>query len=207
MYLEPHERFKSARTDYNANGSQTMAQVANATGVPQSVISDLERDPNKDADHPTAPRKVAYQTVAVLAKHYGVSGNFLLGLPEGKEYDIKIIAADKLGLSTKAVENIEKVKQDADNDPYFHRMLDALNSILGGEQLQTFLGYIANAEIAAEKSRDAKEKSDAVKKSKRLLDNSDYLMYKDTYSYKKYVCVKLFEKMLDAFCKAEDLDE
>lgn len=207
MYLEPHERFKSARTDYNVNGKQTMAQVADATKVPQSVISDLERDPNKDADHPTAPRKVAYQTVAALAKHYGVSGNFLLGLPEDKKYDIKLIAADRLGLSTKAVSNIEEVKDRADNNPYFRRTLDALNSALGNKQLQTLLGYCANAEIAAEKARTAKEQSDAVKKTHCLPENGDYLKYKDTYSYQKYLCVKLFEKMLDKYCKAEDLDK
>lgn len=79
--------------------------------------------------------------------------------------------------------------------------------MLGDRQFKTFLCYVANAEIAAEKSRAAKDQSDAVKKSKRLLDNSDYLKYKNTYSYQKYLCIKEFEKMLDAFCKAEDLDE
>lgn len=196
-YLTRGERFKDARVVYNQNGKQTMVQVSAATKVSQSTISDLEND--------GSARRVNYEDVACLAKHYGVSADYLLGLTD--DHHINPSAVDELGLTEKAVKNIEKVKQGANNDPFFCRTLAALNSMLGGEQLQTFLGFIANAEIAAEKSRDAKEKSDAVKKSKRLLDNSDYLMYKDTYSYKKYVCVKLFEKMLDAFCKAEDLDE
>lgn len=150
-------------------------------------------------------RQIKADHLKELCKAFDVSADFLLGISGDKR--LKHIAVDELGLSQGAVDQIKEVKCRADNDPYFCRTLAALNSMLGGGQLQTLLGYIANAEIAAEKSRAAKDQSDAVKKTKRLLDNSDYLKYKDTYSYKKYVCVKLFEKMLDAFCKAEDLDE
>ncbi len=211
MYLEPHERFKSARTDYNVNGSQTMAQVANATGVPQSVISDLERDPNKDADHPTAPRKVAYQTVAALAKHYGVSANFLLGLPEKKDSDIRIIAADRLGLSSKAIKHLEDVKRLADDeqDPEgdFHRRLAALNSILRSRDFSKFLTYFTTAEKAAAETRSANQPFEEVKDTHRLPQGPVSLTNRESYSYHKYLCLRKFEKMLDAFCKAEDLDD
>lgn len=150
-------------------------------------------------------REIKAKRLKELCKAFDVSADYLLGISGDKR--LKHIAVDELGLSQGAVDQIKEVKRRADNDPYFYRTLAALNSMLGGEQLQTLLGYIANAEIAAEKSRAAKEQSDAVKRTHRLLENSDYLNYKDTYSYKKYVCVKLFEKMLDTFCKAEDLDE
>lgn len=105
MEYTPHERFNDARMQYNVNGKETMAQVAQATGVPQSVISDLEKDPNKDADHATKPRKVAYQTVAALAKHYGVSADYLLGLSDDPHRTPS--AVDQLGLSPRAIDVLE----------------------------------------------------------------------------------------------------
>ena len=72
MSLSRGERFAEARTSYNQHGTQTMDEVAAATGLTKSMISDLESD-DKD-------RKVGYQAVAILAKYYGVSSDFLLGL-------------------------------------------------------------------------------------------------------------------------------
>lgn len=68
------ERFKDARTVYNQHGNQTMSTVQSSTGVSASLIADLEND-DKD-------RKANYIDVATLAKHYGVTTDWLCGLSE-----------------------------------------------------------------------------------------------------------------------------
>ena len=66
------ERFKDARIVHNQHGSQSMDEVYSATGISQSMIKDLEDDEKN--------RSVGYDKIAILARHYGVSSDFLLGL-------------------------------------------------------------------------------------------------------------------------------
>lgn len=66
------ERFADARTVYNQHGSQSLSEVYKATGVAASLIKDLEDDQKE--------RSVGYDKIAALAKHYGVSSDYLLGL-------------------------------------------------------------------------------------------------------------------------------
>lgn len=66
------ERFKDARIVHNQHGSQSMDEVYSATGVSASMIKDLE-DERKE-------RSVGYDKIAILAEHYGVSSDYLLGL-------------------------------------------------------------------------------------------------------------------------------
>lgn len=93
------ERFKDARTVHNQHGSQTMSAVQNATGVSASLIADLEND-EKD-------RKVNYIDVATLAKHYGVTTDWLCGLVP--DHHVKPCASSELGLSPKAVDQIVNI--------------------------------------------------------------------------------------------------
>lgn len=65
-------RFKYARTVLNQHGSQSMGEVYSATQIYPSVIADLEDDDKV--------RSVGYDKIAALAKHYGVSSDFLLGI-------------------------------------------------------------------------------------------------------------------------------
>lgn len=65
-------RFKYARTVLNQHGSQSMGEVYSATRIYPSVIADLEDDDKV--------RSVGYDKIATLAKHYGVSSDFLLGI-------------------------------------------------------------------------------------------------------------------------------
>lgn len=87
------ERFKDARTVYNQHGNQTMSTVQSATGVSASLIADLEND-DKD-------RKANYIDVATLAKHYGVTTDWLCGL--APDHHIKPCASSELGLSEKSI--------------------------------------------------------------------------------------------------------
>lgn len=132
------ERFKDARLDLNKNGKQSMKTVANATGIAASLLKDLEDDDNN--------RSVGYDKIAVLAKHYGVSSDWLLGITD--DSSPRSSAVDDLGLSTKAVQQIIRIgisNPDA---------LSALNGILEDSFLLKTLvqiTQIANA-IAAEKA-------------------------------------------------------
>lgn len=82
------ERFKDARIVYNQNGKQTMKAVETETGVSASLIKDLEDD--------KSTRSVGYDKVAALAKHYGVSADYLLSLSDDPAF--KPCAVDELGL-------------------------------------------------------------------------------------------------------------
>ena len=87
------ERFKDARLVYNQHGSQTMNAVQNATGVSASLIADLE---NEDKD-----RKANYLDVATLAKHYGVTVDWLCCL--SNDHHITPCASNELGLSEESI--------------------------------------------------------------------------------------------------------
>lgn len=94
------ERFRDARTVYNAHGSQTMAEVYSATGISASKIADLEND-DKD-------RGVDYREVGKLAKHYGVSVDWLLGLSDVTLPDADLRGVcEYTGLSEGAVDVIK----------------------------------------------------------------------------------------------------
>lgn len=90
------ERFKGARLDYNQHGKQTMDEVTIATGISKSMIQSLEDDESQ--------RSVGYDKVAILAKHYGVSADWLLGLSE--DYHKEPCAADQIGLSANVIHAI-----------------------------------------------------------------------------------------------------
>ena len=87
------ERFKDARTVHNIHGKQTMNAVQEATGVSASLIADLESDERS--------RKVNYMDVAKLAKHYGVTLDWLCGLSE--DHHVNPCASSELGLSEKSI--------------------------------------------------------------------------------------------------------
>ena len=67
--------FKLARTKYNQHGPQSVETVVKLTGLSKTMIDDLESSVGKK-------RGVSYLKVAELAKHYGVSSDYLLGLTD-----------------------------------------------------------------------------------------------------------------------------
>lgn len=66
------ERFKDARVDHNQHGKETTGAVEKATGVSKSTISEIEND----------RRAPGAETISELARHYGVSADYLLGLSD-----------------------------------------------------------------------------------------------------------------------------
>lgn len=120
------ERFKDARVVHNVHKRQTMDEVASATGVSKSLVQSLEDD--------SVNRSVGYDKVAKLAKHYGVTTDFLLGLSNDPFPVPSVI--DDLGLSLKAVEAIEQLEMfDTPNGQIRFRVaseyaVDVLNCML-----------------------------------------------------------------------------
>lgn len=68
------ERFKDARIVHNRNGKQSTDAVMKAVGISKSTLSDIEND----------KRDPGAETIYTLARHYGVSTDFLLGLSDIK---------------------------------------------------------------------------------------------------------------------------
>lgn len=123
--LERHERFQDAREVHNPHGKQSMEEVATATGISKSMISDLETE--------ESGRDVGYKKIAILAQYYGVSVDWLMGLTDDPHP--KPTAVDDLGISAEAVEQIKAIS----THEHATKMLEALNMILEDPQLFTLL--------------------------------------------------------------------
>ena len=118
-------RFQEAREVYNCHGEQTLSEVSKATGIQKSLLSDLE---NYDRQ-----RSVGYDKVVVLARHYGVSADYLLGLSDVPVISEDIQAAGKtLGISYDAITNIRYLAERFGEKDGGR---DVLDSILSSEDL------------------------------------------------------------------------
>ena len=105
-------RFKLARTLYNKNGKQSVKTVSDETGITRSLIDDLETSVGK-------PRGVGYMFVAQLAKHYGVSSDYLLGLSDVPTTDMELRAVcEYTGLSQAAALSLHELFAEKINDCY-----------------------------------------------------------------------------------------
>ena len=106
----------------------------------------------------------------------------------------------------KELKHYAESSQDPDGD--FCRMLAVLNSFLSSNRFSWFLAYIVKAERAAKQTRDAYKPFEDQKRAKKpgLPTGPVSFADRESYGYAKYLCISNFEKMLDAFCKVEDLD-
>ncbi len=98
------ERFKDARVVYNQHGKQTMDDVQKATNVSVGSISQMEND--------ECTTDFGSNKVAALARHYGVSTDYLLGLSKDPTVDPDIKKAIKVtGLSRKAINRLSCMEE------------------------------------------------------------------------------------------------
>lgn len=105
VFLHPRltmgERFKDARIVHNRHGKQTIKEVATSLGITQSALSEIEND----------KRNPGAETVKLLAQHYGVTADFLLGLSDTKTPDTTVQAIiDYTGLTERNVEFLHNLK-------------------------------------------------------------------------------------------------
>lgn len=133
------DRFKDARLVHNKNGKQTMDEVYAATGIAASMIKDLEDD-NKY-------RSVGYDKIATLAKHYGVSADYLLSLTNDPAQ--KPCATDELGLSANVINWISTQTNSLDG----HRIQKQLSTLFEMDCFQAFIytlrDYLSALEAAS----------------------------------------------------------
>lgn len=127
------ERLKDARKCYNKNGDQTLGEVQAATGVRSSLISDLEND---------KARGTSYRVIGTLARHYGVSLDWLVegGVhPVSREVDIHT-ACKTTGLSEAAVkmlQRLDKLSPSQGGTPHIPSILSECLETKGFLQLLT----------------------------------------------------------------------
>ena len=99
------ERFKDARIVHNQHGKETTGAVADATGVSKSTLSEIEND----------KRAPGAEIITVLARHYGVSADYLLGLSDVITSDITTQAIiEYTGLSEKNIKTLHGMAQHLD---------------------------------------------------------------------------------------------
>lgn len=186
------DHFKKARTEYNQYGEQSPAAVYEATGISDSTIYGIEhgsRTPRADV-------------VVILAKHYGVPADYLLGLTDDHHHTTS--AVDELGLPEKAIAQLKDIKKWADNeqDPetYFRKRFELLRTLLSDKRFEDFLNYFANIYWAAEETRTERKKKEAG-------EGHGYASAKHGYKYEKYLCLEKFGKLLVSVCHTEDLED
>lgn len=148
--------FKDARTKYNINGNETFRQVSAATGITVSLLEDLE---NYKKD-----RQVAYQKIAMLAKHYGVSTDYLLGLSDCPAVDDKAKAAcEYTHLSAKAVKSLNTYF-DPDDSFFLGNVVDLANSLIESNTLLRLLLSVQRIRDVSNEIQHLDKKTVAVSK-------------------------------------------
>lgn len=127
--METINVFKLARIKYNRNGHQSVKEVSEATGITGSLIDDLEATAGKK-------RGVSYIKISTLAKHYGVSTDFLCGMTINP-YSCKtgrtiqdefMLICDYVGLPPKTVEALHMMSIDKSGNRLFK--IEAISAIL-----------------------------------------------------------------------------
>lgn len=121
-----------------------MDQVSRETGIRKSLIADLENDDKN--------RDVGYQKIAILAEHYGVSANWLLGLT----HDPHMVPCtlDALGLSEKSAATILNY-QETSMGQYFCKFIDdMIEAATLGDVLANYMQLYQSGKTACAASRN-----------------------------------------------------
>ena len=141
MYIRS-ERFRDVRLYYNKHGdNMSLLDVAERSGVDKSFISRAENDDSCS---------LGADKVAKLAKFYGVSCDYLLGVsdvPHVKDATLES-AMRETGLSYQAIANIKKTHQEIKPEAF-----EALEHILTHSELSHFLCEIALCKMNVDECR------------------------------------------------------
>lgn len=188
--LSKGERFKDARTVYNQHGSQSMDEVYKATGVSASMIKDLEDDEKS--------RSVGYEKVAILAKHYGVSSDFLLGLTDipSKNYDVRRLA-EMTGLTQDAIVAILRAKCSIESIQLIPLSYLLSNGFLGLVGLLSNFNRMEADIIKLE--NNASEYKNIHAKDDRMRWSKERIRLNDDIDVAKFKADNAFRKLMDEY--------
>lgn len=159
------ERLKDARVVHNRHGKQTLQEVMDATGVKKTLISELENNKNRGTD---------YRDIRTLARHYGVSLDWLIdgGMnPISRKADIHT-ACKTTGLSEPAVvmlQRLSKLSPTPDGTPDIPSILSECLGTAGFLQL-----LVASKEYSIDRAG--------------VPENAELLSYLETKQ--KYKCIE-----------------
>lgn len=187
-------RFRDARTQYNQHGEQTTLSVSKATGITHSLLEDLEH----------SDRNVGYKTIAVLAKYYGVSCDYLMGLTDSPKMseEVKTVESN-FGLSHKAASELVTLHGN------YQRRVDALSAIMEQDEFRGFLDAIDFCARFGEwptyfeqslKNHDELPKSEEGKTTtEEILVRKDRAAYRTAAIYEpQYLIGKIAERLIRA---------
>lgn len=147
-----------------------MSVVQAATGVSASLIADLEND-EKD-------RKVNYIDVAKLAKHYGVTADWLCGI--SNDHHQTPCASNELGLSEKSIYSLKAL---ADIPVLFDKMLGGEDQSMQESAGQRYFNLIKSLKCFG--NSDAREDDNVLAyfMSLYVMDLIDFLINVVTEEY------------------------
>ena len=150
------ERIKDLRTERGLD----ITEVAQATGISSSALSNYENDEGKDISH---------RAILALAKFYGVSTDYLLGLTETKNHpnadlDALHLSDDMIGLFKSGKINNRLLCELAGHEDFRRLMVD----------MEIYVDRIANMRIHDLNALLAAERKTVMEKMK--LDGSDVNM-------------------------------
>lgn len=187
LKLSRGERFVEARTKYNRHGKQTTHDVAKATGVSASAINALEND--------DIQRDVGYEKVTLLAKHYGVTTDWLLGLTDDPSPQPS--AVDELGLSPEAIYNMRWISTLKET----HIIL---NRILESNYLHHLIMKIYSLNSSIDASMLRTKRLDWLKKHKKIPDSPNELFDEQFEEYSFRLCetmdsVSVYEEIIKKY--------
>lgn len=150
------ERLKDLRSERGLD----IAEVAKATGLSSSALSNYENDEGKDISH---------RAILALAKFYGVSADYLLGLTETKKHpnadlDDLHLSDDMIGLLKSGRINNRLLCEFAGHEGFQRLMVD----------IEIYVDRIANMRINDLNTLLAAERKTVMEKIK--LDGNDVNM-------------------------------
>ena len=155
----------------------TLSMLAGKTGIPLSTLQRMEG--NEDT-------RIGYQDVLALAKFYGVSTDYLMGLTDNRQY--RHIEIDKLRLSDAAVEVLkgEKLNNRLVGEllahPDFPRLLSAMEVYIDRRimpQMNAMNTMLKITESVIKEKFEAADNDEVIAMlQEAVVDEDEYLRYR-----------------------------
>ena len=181
--------------DLRDEKKMTLSDLEKATGIPVSTLQRLEAQEDNRA---------SYQDVALLAKFYNVSTDYLFGLTDNRQH--RHIEIDTLRLSDPAIEALKsgnfnnRLISEMISHPDFQPLLNAIEIYIDRKVLPQMNTMNAMYKVVEEKLKynfEIKENDELVELlQEAIVDEDDYLRYRISVAFNA-----LMKKLFDAHKK------